>query len=93
MHKSLIHKDVLKLPKSATFNANEVLSWLKHNQEQLPELRRQARKTPRVEGAIARLADIEGYIRMLTRYLRHGDWCSDFYGKDQEFKMKWKRSA
>ena len=93
MHKSHIHPSVLKLPMAATFNANEVLSWLKHNQEKLPELRRQARKTPRIDGAIARLSDTEGYIRMLTRYLRHGDWCSNFWGQDQEFKTQWKKIA
>ncbi len=67
-----------------------MLAWLKYNQELLPALRKQARKTPRIEGAKARLADVQGYIKMLTRYLRHGDWCSNFYGKDQEFKTKWK---
>ena len=62
-------------------------------EENIKELRRQARKTPRIDGAIARLSDTEGYIRMLTRYLRHGDWCSNFWGQDQEFKTQWKKIA
>ena len=60
MHKSQIHPSVLKLPKSATFNADDVLSWLKTNKEKLPELRRLAHRTPRIEGAMAELKSLVG---------------------------------
>ena len=66
-----------------------MLAWLKYNQELLPALRKQAQKTPRIEGAKARLADVQGYIKMLTRYLRHGDWCSNFYDNSARTRTRW----
>jgi hypothetical protein len=93
MHKSQIHPSVLKLPKSATFNVDDVLSWLKTNKEKLPELRRLAHKTPRIDGAMAEFKNVQGYITMINHYLRHGDWISDYFGANQERRTQWKRIA
>ena len=89
MHKSQIHPSVLKLPKSATFNADDVLAWLKYNKDRLPLLRKLAHKTPRVDGAMAEFKNVQGYITMINHYLRHGDWISDYFGVNQERKTKW----
>ena len=43
-----------------------------------------------VKGALARLANHEGYIRNLQRYLRDGDWTDNFFGEHQEKKMGWR---
>ena len=43
----------------------------------------------KVEGAISKLANCEAYIKQMRHYLRHGDWCSDFYGKDEEYMIMW----
>ena len=32
---------------------------------------------------------IEGYIRFMNHYLKHGDWISDVYGENQEKRIKW----
>ena len=43
-----------------------------------------------VKGARARYYDIEGYIRFMNHYLKHGDWISDVYGENQEKRIKWR---
>ena len=88
MHKSQIHESVLKLGEDATFNARTVLEWVYYNKKLLPSLNRKVRE--KEKGAKAEKASVEGYIRMLNHYLRHGDWCSDFFGYRQELKTKWK---
>ena len=88
-----IHPSVLKKSKSETFNADDVLYWLKCNKERLPELRRQAHKKPIIKGAMAELKSVQGYITMINYYLRHGDWISDYFGENQERRTKWKRIA
>ena len=44
-----------------------------------------------IKGAISRAASIEGYIRNCEYYLKHGDWCDDFYGEYQEKRVRWKK--
>ena len=31
----------------------------------------------------------EGYIRHMRHYLKHGDWCNDFYGHYEDKRIKW----
>ena len=31
----------------------------------------------------------EGYLKDIRHYLTHGDWISDFYGKEMENKTQW----
>ena len=88
MLKSQIHESVLKLGEDATFNARNVIEWLEYNKKLLPSLKRRVREKDK--GAIAEKANVEGYIRLINHYLRHGDWCSDFFGYRQELKTKWK---
>jgi hypothetical protein len=46
-----------------------------------------------VNGAIAKRASCEGYIRFMRHYLKHGDWISDFYGEEEEQRIYWRRIA
>ena len=41
-----------------------------------------------IKGAIAKLADHEGYVRQMQSYLKHGDWTCMFYGEYQEKKIR-----
>ena len=46
-----------------------------------------------VKGARARYHDLEGYIRFMKHYLKHGDWISNVYGEHQEKRIKWRMIA
>ena len=36
---------------------------------------------------------VEAYIRQMKHYIQHGDWPSDYYGKDEQMRIKWKTIA
>ena len=42
-----------------------------------------------VKGAKAKYHSAQGYIRQMRHYLKHGDWCTDFYGPYEEKRIKW----
>jgi len=84
---SSIHVSVLALPDDHPVSVKKVQEWIKHNRDLLKE-ENQAIKLNQ-KGAIARAASIEGYIRQMRTYLKHGDWCDNFYGKNQQHKVKW----
>jgi len=88
MKKSLIKKELYKLPKSATFQVEKVLSWIDHNKLMVYKLTKQVRD--KTQGAIAQRSMRLGYIKDIRHYLRNGDWISPFYGKDMEHKTKMK---
>ena len=85
--KSSIHPTVLAKGDEYFLSAKNVQSWIKNQKEQLTEYRASARRD--VKGAIAQVANCEGYIRHLQYYLRHGDYCDDRYGAFQEKRIKW----
>jgi hypothetical protein len=82
-----IHPNVLELDDEHPLTAKNVKDWINWNKDKLPELKRAARM--KEKGSIAKLADIESYIRNLNGYLRGGQWVDDFYGREQERKIKW----
>lgn len=84
---SSIHPTVLAKGDEHFLSAKNVQSWIKNQKEQLTEYRASARRD--VKGAIAQVANCEGYIRHLQYYLRHGDYCDDRYGAFQEKRIKW----
>ena len=82
-----INDRVAKLPKDHFLSLDSVKAWIKHNEELVKEHRKDVRN--KIAGAISKQASCEGYIKQMRHYLRHGDWCSDFYGKDEEYKITW----
>ena len=42
-----------------------------------------------VKGAKAKYHSAQGYITQMRHYLKHGDWCSDFYGPYEDKRVKW----
>ena len=61
---------------------------IKTNKDLLSGLRAEVRQ--KAKGAEARLNSISGYIRNMEKYLRDGDWVDNFYGADQEKKIRWR---
>ena len=85
--KSSIHPTVLAKGDEHFLSAKNVQSWIKSQKEQLSEYRASVRRD--VKGAKAKYHSAEGYIRHLKHYLKHGDYCDDYYGAYGEKKIKW----
>ena len=80
-----IHPSLRNLPDDHPVHPNKVKSWIK-TQKELASTERQSVRQ-KIKGSIARLANHESYIRVMTRYLRDGDWTDMFYGEHQEKKV------
>ena len=80
-----IHQTLRDLPDAHPTHPKKVKQWIKTQKDLATAERAAVRQN--VKGATARLADHEGYIRNMQRYLRDGDWVDNFYGEHQEKKM------
>ena len=80
-----IHASLRKLPDDHQLSPDKVKNWIKL-QKNLAKSERTAVKQ-NVKGAVARLANHEGYIRNMQSYLRNGDWVDMFYGEHQQGKI------
>ena len=86
-----IHPAVLSLPDEHYLSAKKVKSWIKSNKEMLSELRGEVRRD--VKGAKAKYWSLDGYVRHMQYYLKHGSWIDNQYGEFQEKSIKWKTIA
>lgn len=84
--KGNINKSLWDLPTDHQLHPDKIKVWIKTQKELASTERAQVKQN--VKGAIARLADHEGYVRNMLSYLKHGDWCSMFYGEYQEKKIR-----
>jgi hypothetical protein len=84
------HPSVLKHDKDHPLYIKEVLTWIDHNKALASEHSRLARRGDK--DSMSQRYIHEGYVKDIRHYLRTGDWISDFFGKNQEHKIKW-RSA
>ena len=82
-----IHPEVLAKPDDHFLSLKNVRSWIKSNKEQLSSLRGEVRRD--VKGAKSRFHSVEGYIRHMQHYLKHGDWIDNAYGEHHEKSVKW----
>ena len=80
-----IHESLLNLPDNYPLSPKVVKQWIKTQKDLMSSERAAVRQN--VKGAIARLADHEGYIRNMQKYLRDGDWVDMFYGEHQQHKI------
>ena len=83
-----VHPSVLAKPDDHALSRKRVVQWIKTQKSLLSAERGNVRR--KVKGAIAKVADHQGYIRNMETYLRGGDWCDDFYGEYMEKRIKWK---
>jgi len=81
-----IHPSVLERGEDDPWNHKNVKKWIKTQKSLLSSERAAARA--KVKGAIARVADIEGYIRNMEKFLRHGVWLDLFWGEYAEHKTR-----
>ena len=72
-----LHHSLVGLPEEHMLHPDKVKKWIKTQKELASVARSDIRR--KIKGAEARLANHEGYIRMCNTYLRHGDWCDNFY--------------
>ena len=86
--KSGIHPTLQDLPDVHPAHPKKVKAWIKTQKELASAERAGVRQG--VKGAVARLANHEGYIRNCQKYLRDGDWVDNFFGEHQERKILWR---
>lgn len=84
---SRIHKSVLNLNTKHFLSLTKIKEWYKYNEERRKDLRKLARKDKKMYSLELDLC--EGYLKDMRHYLTHGDWISDFYGKEMEHKIEW----
>jgi hypothetical protein len=81
-----IHESLRDLHKDHPLSPNKVKQWIKTQQDYAKSERYAVRQN--VKGAIAKLANHEGYIRNMKSYLRHGDWPDMFCGENMQSKIR-----
>ena len=79
--------EVLARPDDHPLCLKNVRSWIKSPKAQISSLRGEVRRD--VKGAKSRFHSVEGYIRHMQHYLKHGDWIDNAYGEHQEKSVKW----
>ena len=83
-----IHPTLQNLPDEHYAHPKKVKQWIK-TQKALASAERFGVRQG-IKGAVARLANHQGYIRNCKKYLRDGDWVDNFYGEYQEQRVKWR---
>ena len=83
-----IHFSLRDLPDEHNAHPKKVKQWIKTQKELASAERAGVRQG--IKGAIARLANHDGYIRNCQKYLRDGDWVDNFFGEHQERKIQWR---
>ena len=84
--KSGVHESLWDLPKDHQLHPDKIKVWIKTQTDLARAERAQVKQN--VKGAIAKLADHEGYVRHMKSYLKHGDWTDMFSGEYQEKKIR-----
>jgi len=88
---SSIHESLRNLPNDHQLSPSKVKHWIRVQQDYAKSERASVRQ--KVKGAIAKLANHEGYIRNMQTYLRHGTWVDMFYGEQMQGKIRNKSIA
>ena len=83
-----IHPSLRDCPDDDELSPLKVKEWIKTQKKLLSAAQADARQ--KVKGAPARVSDHESYIRNMQKYLRDGDWVDNFYGEEQEKRIRWK---
>ena len=79
-----IHPSVLEKGDDHAWSHKKVKEWIKTQKGLLSA--EKANKRANVKGAIAKVAQIEGYIRNLETYLRTGTYMDMFWGEINRIK-------
>ena len=83
-----IHPTLRNLSEDYLIHPDKVKQWIK-TQKELASTERAAVRQ-KVKGSIAKLANHEGYVRNMQKYMRDGDWPDLFYGEHQEHKVRYR---
>lgn len=83
-----IHPSLRDCPDDDELSPLKVKEWIRTQKKLLSAAQSDARQ--KVKGAPARVANHEGYIRNMQKYLRDGDWVDNFFGEKQERRMGWR---
>ena len=81
-----VASDLKDLPEDHPLHPKKIKEWIKTQKDLVSSARSAVRQ--KIKGAEAQLANHEGYIKNMQRYLRDGDWVDDFYGEHQQNKIR-----
>ncbi len=83
-----IAPSVLALEDDNGLSVVSIKRYLKASKDKISDLRKAVGRKER--GAIAKLYSKQAYVRGLNQYLRDGMYPFDFYGENEEFKLRHK---
>tara|TARA_B100000780_G_scaffold242195_1_gene184910 strand:+ start:240 stop:668 length:429 start_codon:yes stop_codon:yes gene_type:complete len=69
-------------------SASKVKQWIKTQKSLSSSYKLEVRKD--IKGSHSKYSNCVAYVRNMQHYLKHGDWCDDFYGEYAEKRIKWK---
>jgi septal ring factor EnvC (AmiA/AmiB activator) len=79
-----VHPSVAARSDDDPMSLKNIRDWIKYNKAKLVSVKTKIKNNEK--GAIAEQASIEGYIRNMESYIRHGVWVDLFYGPDQQHR-------
>jgi len=86
-----IHPTVLALPDDHNYSFKNIKEWIKEAKDQVSAFNKTARSrglTPQEKQKASNAADNKkAYIRYMEHYLKHGDWISEYSGKNEEHRV------
>ena len=91
-----IHEDVKTLPDDNALSVKNVKEWEKHNKERVKELRYRIRRIDKGKEKTLLEREVENrkvYLANIVRYFDTSIWLDLFYGKNQEYKTRYRTSA
>jgi hypothetical protein len=83
-----ICQSVLDRGNEHPLSAKKIKTWIKTQKSLASTYRSEVRRD--VKGSHSKLAESMGYVRNMQHYLKHGDWCDEFYGEYAEKRVMWK---
>ena len=91
-----IHEDIKNLPDDNALSVKNVKEWEKHNKERVKELRYRIRRIDKGKEKTLLEREVENrkvYLANIVRYFDTSIWLDLFYGKNQEYKTRYRTSA
>ena len=82
------HPIILKHAKDHPLHVDNITAWLEHNDALAKEYAKSVRRGHKE--FIGKRYIHEGYVKDIRHYIRTGDWISDFFGKNQEHRIRWR---
>ena len=88
-----IHEDVKSLPDDSTLSVKNVKEWEKYNKDRVKECKYKIRRLPKGKEKYLLEREVENrqvYLANIVKYFDTSTWTDLFYGKNQEFRTRYR---